>query len=182
MKKYLGVKQVSAEPMSKLNAYLQGLLRVNYVDEDDFSNNSENDPGYKVVYEDGYESWSPKDVFDKAYREVEGMTFGIALEALRKGQNVCREGWNGKGMYLTRYSSHPVNGHLQSSHPDDKLGLDLEGKKQVTQGKSGQMLGFIVMKTAGDSRYWGEGYSDYAPWIPSQSDMSSEDWMVVERD
>jgi len=23
--------------------------------------------GYKVVYEDGYESWSPKDVFEKAY-------------------------------------------------------------------------------------------------------------------
>ena len=26
--------------------------------------------GYKVVYEDGYISWSPKDVFEKAYKEV----------------------------------------------------------------------------------------------------------------
>ena len=26
--------------------------------------------GYKVVYEDGYESWSPKDVFERCYREV----------------------------------------------------------------------------------------------------------------
>lgn len=24
--------------------------------------------GYRVVYEDGYESWSPKDVFEKAYK------------------------------------------------------------------------------------------------------------------
>ncbi len=26
--------------------------------------------GYQVVYEDGYTSWSPKDVFEKAYREI----------------------------------------------------------------------------------------------------------------
>jgi len=28
------------------------------------------DPGYKVIYEDGYVSWSPADVFEKAYREI----------------------------------------------------------------------------------------------------------------
>lgn len=26
--------------------------------------------GYKVIYADGYESWSPKDVFEMAYREI----------------------------------------------------------------------------------------------------------------
>jgi len=26
--------------------------------------------GYKVVYEDNYISWSPKDVFEKAYKEI----------------------------------------------------------------------------------------------------------------
>ena len=26
--------------------------------------------GYKVVYPDGYVSWSPKDVFETAYREI----------------------------------------------------------------------------------------------------------------
>jgi len=30
----------------------------------------EGKPGYKVFYPDGYESWSPKDVFENAYREV----------------------------------------------------------------------------------------------------------------
>ena len=29
------------------------------------------DDGYKVVYEDGYESWSPKDVFEKGYILIE---------------------------------------------------------------------------------------------------------------
>lgn len=28
-------------------------------------------PGYKVIYEDGYESWSPKDVFEAAYFPIE---------------------------------------------------------------------------------------------------------------
>jgi len=30
----------------------------------------ENQHGYKVIYPDGYESWSPKEVFEVAYREV----------------------------------------------------------------------------------------------------------------
>lgn len=27
-------------------------------------------PGYRVLYPDGYESWSPKATFESAYREV----------------------------------------------------------------------------------------------------------------
>lgn len=30
----------------------------------------DNKHGYKVIYPDGYISWSPKDVFEAAYREV----------------------------------------------------------------------------------------------------------------
>ena len=31
----------------------------------------------------------------------EKMNFGQALEALKEGKSVSREGWNGKGMFLT---------------------------------------------------------------------------------
>lgn len=48
MKNYIGVKVVKAEPREK-----DGKL------------------GYKVMYENGYVSWSPKDVFEKAYRPLE---------------------------------------------------------------------------------------------------------------
>lgn len=27
-------------------------------------------PGYRVIYPDGYESWSPKEEFELAYREI----------------------------------------------------------------------------------------------------------------
>ena len=31
---------------------------------------------------------------------TKNMTFGEALEAIKKGELVCREGWNGKGMFI----------------------------------------------------------------------------------
>lgn len=62
MKKYLGVKIVSAESMSSDAAYANNLLKAGVVES--------GEKGYKVVYEDGYESWSPKEVFEKAYKAI----------------------------------------------------------------------------------------------------------------
>lgn len=78
MKKYIGTKIIHAIE-AKNNSGLEG---------------------YSVVYEDGYNSWSPKDTFEKAYREAEGINFGLAIEAMKKGMKVARDGWNGKGMYI----------------------------------------------------------------------------------
>lgn len=47
MKAYIGTKIIHAEPLD-----LDGK------------------PGYRVVYPDGYRSWSPKVVFESAYREI----------------------------------------------------------------------------------------------------------------
>lgn len=61
MKTYIGTKIVQAEPMNRLefNA-LKGVV----IPKNDAH---AGDKGYKVIYPDGYESWSPKDVFEKAY-------------------------------------------------------------------------------------------------------------------
>lgn len=69
-KPYIGVKRVEAVPMTAGEAVDKG-YRVG-------QNGSVIPPttqGYEVIYEDGYKSWSPKDVFDKAYRCTEGTTF-----------------------------------------------------------------------------------------------------------
>jgi hypothetical protein len=100
------------------------------------------------------------------------MNFSQALESLKLGSKIQREGWNGKGMYLTLVQGYPVNGHLNA----DSVDSEVEGK---TQGKSGQMLSHIVMKTAGDSQVWGVGYSDYVPWLASQTDILAEDWYIL---
>lgn len=61
MKKYIGTKQIEAEPMTRGDAWGKHLLREKP------STENFDDKGYHVRYEDGYESWSPKDVFEKAY-------------------------------------------------------------------------------------------------------------------
>lgn len=95
--------------------------------------------------------------------------------------------------------SYPVNGHLNGHlnaatglyHTDGRTDSDKEamfnipelcpdGLPNITQGKPGQMLSHIVIKTAGDSYYWGEGFSDYVPWFASQADMLAEDWMILD--
>ena len=59
MKKFIVIKFVNAEPMSASVAKGKGYRVEN--------NNGE---GYEVTYEDGYKSWCPKHVFDKANAEV----------------------------------------------------------------------------------------------------------------
>lgn len=66
MKQYTGTKSVKAEPMTYGEAHKAGLIRENaYIEE--YNDNE----GYKVVYNDGYTSWSPKQVFEDAYKVSE---------------------------------------------------------------------------------------------------------------
>ena len=65
MKKYIGTKQIEAEPMTMGEAYKRGLLQAGRVPSEAEKDND----GYHVKYQDGYESWSPKEPFDKAYHE-----------------------------------------------------------------------------------------------------------------
>lgn len=181
---FLGVKIIGAEPMdmNTFNRTFKGM---------DVEENSENAPGYKVVYEDGYTSWSPKYAFDKAYRKTDGLNFGLAIEALKMHKKVARKGWNGKGMYLKLQQGYPVNGHLNatSQFGDSIQGnpkmYDIpencpDGSPNITQGKPGQMLSHILMKVAGDSESWGEGCSDYVPWLASQTDILADDYFIIE--
>lgn len=57
-KTYIGVKIVEAEPQHKSLSTMPMVA------------GEEDVPGYAVRYADGYTSWSPKDVFEAAYREV----------------------------------------------------------------------------------------------------------------
>lgn len=64
MRKYVGVKMVQAEPMGYIRycdecGVLPQKPKTEWIE-----------PGYKVVYPDGYVSWSTKEVFEKAYMKV----------------------------------------------------------------------------------------------------------------
>lgn len=52
--------------------------------------NEISESGYLVVYEDGYESWSPKEAFDKVYRPVETFTERLHVEATQLDQRIIK--------------------------------------------------------------------------------------------
>lgn len=62
MESYIGCKIIQAEAMDEC-LFLEEVKGQNV-------ENRETRPGYKVIYPDGYVSWSPKEVFETAYRKI----------------------------------------------------------------------------------------------------------------
>lgn len=176
MKRYIGVKLINATAMTR-EEYNE--LRGWKVPADE----NPDDEGYLVEYVDGgkpnhpdfagYISWSPKDVFERAYRPVQNMTFGMAIEALKAGKKVARIGWNGKGMWLS-LSCAPggdaIAGCREIAAENFWSANNSEYARQ--NGGSAVVLPCITMKTATGEILMG--------WLASQTDMLAEDWCVVE--
>ena len=160
MKQYIGTKIIKAKAMTR-GEYNTFRGKVNPVGENPA------DDGYLVEYSDGYISWSPKKAFDEAYRECDNMTFGLAIEALKKGLKVARKGWNGKGMYLWLLPATTIK---KEWCRDEKL-LECFGEKDELF-----CLGSIRMYTHDSTGRT----AVLTGWLASQSDMLSEDWYIVE--
>lgn len=63
MKTYIGAKIIQGEPMDECT-FLRDFKGQDVT-------NRDTRPGYRVIYPpDGYVSWSPKENFENAYREV----------------------------------------------------------------------------------------------------------------
>ena len=158
---YRGTKLVYASPMNRgdYNEY-RGWKVPNDENPDD--------EGYLVEYTDGgkpndprhtgYISWSPKDVFDRAYNACLGdiysgyaFNFSDALTALKGGCRVARSGWNGKGLWLEMQRPDAVSKmtlpYIYINYPEDA-------------------------KTTPGAR---------VPWFASQTDMLADDWMLVDQ-
>ncbi len=67
MKHYIGCKLIEAEPALRIN----GEVIQQEGDYIDIPPEVTVEEGYRVRYPDGYESWSPKKVFEKAYFQVD---------------------------------------------------------------------------------------------------------------
>lgn len=154
MKTYIGTKIIEATPMCAGAA-------KSYLDRPISDVHKNDDPGYLVRYPDGYESWSPAEAFDEAYRETQGMSFGLALEATLKGHAVARRGWNGENMcvFMTWGTKVP------------RLKMKLHAQKHF-QEETVDIVPHLDMKDA-QGRY-------IAGWSASQLDMLSTDWFIVE--
>jgi Protein of unknown function (DUF2829) len=171
LKTYIGTKKVNATPMTR-KAYND--LRGWEVPADE----NGDDEGFLVEYTDGgkanvagfdgYVSWSPADVFSRAYKEVEvktevtqrmtSMDFSYALRVLKSGGKMTRSGWNGKGMWLKQIKN---TDYVITTVPI--INKDDDGFTDP--------LPYIGMRTA---------CSGFVPWTASQTDLLESDWEVVE--
>lgn len=84
------------------------------------------------------------------------MDFGKAIQLLKEGKKLQREGWNGKNQYIEL-----ANNISYVNANDEVVNVNHEeiGNKAIAfVGTSGVQLG----------------------WLASQADMLAEDWKVVE--
>lgn len=77
MKKYIGIKQVEAEPMTMGQAYERGFLQVGRVPSDVEQYNK---PGYHVKYIDGCEDWMPSEPFEEVYKCADSFLDRLTIE------------------------------------------------------------------------------------------------------
>lgn len=78
------------------------------------------------------------------------MNFGQAIEALKHGSKVGRDGWNGKGLWL----------ELQRPDAHSKMTLP-----------------YVFLNYPADAQ---NTPGARVPWLASQTDMLAEDWTIVD--
>lgn len=149
MQKYIGTKQIEARPMTRGD---YNIYRGWQIPADE----NPADEGYLVRHSDVYESWSPKTQFEEAYRSCDNLTFGIAVEMIKRGYKLARTGWNGKKQYIqlaTAISYKSMDGDAVNCEHES-----IGNKAIAFVGTSGVQMG----------------------WLASQADMLAEDWVIVE--
>jgi hypothetical protein len=150
MEKFIGTRIVEAKEMTRLQ---YNNFRGWLLPEDE----NGDDDGYMIRdLSSSNVSWLDSEEFSKVYKsQTNNMTFGLAIESMKMGYKVCRKGWNGKGMWL-RFID-PYTTSIKDSEWDD-----------ITRGA--KLLPWIGMRTVDNK---------FVPWLASQTDMLSEDWMVL---
>lgn len=160
METYLGVKKVKAKEMTRQEYYDYRGWKLP-------DNEDGNEVIYLVEYEaddkskpnhsnhEGYITMSPKHVFDKAYHKITGLTFGLAIEAIKLGKAVARKGWNGKGMFIYYV---PAAKYKAMTSIAQSIGDWVDYNA------------YIAIKNVDNT---------ISTWVPSVNDCLSEDWYIV---
>lgn len=160
-KTYIGTKVVKGTPMTRGDYnHLRGW--------DIPVGENPADAGYLVEYVDGgpanhpdyenYISWSPKDVFEKAYLPAEeNLTFSQALELLKAGKQITRAGWNAPGQFVYLMPGSKIQAAAGYGFGE------YIGEPEFVQA--------IVLRNAQNKLVVG--------WVPSTGDLFATDWKLA---
>jgi hypothetical protein len=114
---------------------------------------------------------------------MKNLSFGAALEAVKEGKMICRDGWNGKGMFVFMrpadelHVSFVAKGikslpqsvkdyYWQDCVDQDGNPMDLEENDVV------KFTAYLCLKAADGTIVNG--------WLASQTDMLANDWCILE--
>ena len=99
------------------------------------------------------------------------MTFGEALEALKDGKKVTRQGWNGKNMYLVLVVK-TADTSCDSVEVFKDIARPLKNHPESPCKKYVPTDAYIVIRTSNGTVQPG--------WVPTQADMLSDNWYILE--
>ena len=87
--------------------------------------------------------------------------FGWAIQAMKRGEKVCRRGWNGNGMRAVIMDGYPLGVHANK---------ETAKKHGIKEGELIRVRPYLSLWTA---------QKDLATWTPSGSDCLAEDWEIA---
>jgi hypothetical protein len=112
------------------------------------------------------------------------VNFGTAIEAVKQGKLIAREGWNGKGMFVFQrpadiltqdFIINKVKSLPQSLKDffqrNVDTGVNEETKNYILQGEV-KFTAYLCMYAADGSIVNG--------WLASQTDILAEDWVILD--
>ena len=101
-------------------------------------------------------------ISDNNKRASNTLTFSEALEAVKAGKRITRQGWNGKGLFVVYQKGYP------DGIPCNKQTAEAWGMKE---GELFKCDPYLQINTTDGS---------HAMWVPSIRDCLAEDWMILE--
>jgi hypothetical protein len=131
MDKYIGFKLIQAEPMTEIDFKLEKDHMLDHIPSSEPSME-----GYKVVYPDGYVSWSPKEVFEKAYMNVDNFIDYYDYCKMDEKTTVV------KATLINEFVIVESSSCVDVANYDDEIGRDI--CKDRIKNKVWELLGFLL--------------------------------------
>lgn len=94
--------------------------------------------------------------------------FGDIIQALKEGKACCREGWNGKGLFVVKQVPCVIGADIIPNMQSLPLSAkDILMRREVPEIKYTNQMLIINPDGRADS------------WVPSSSDVFAEDWCIL---
>ena len=114
---------------------------------------------------------------------IENQNFGQAIEALKKGKRVARQGWNGKGMFIfmrpadklpIEFVAKDIKSLPQSvkDYYHQDLFDENENSVVIEENDVVEFTSYLCLKDANGRIVNG--------WLATQTDILSEDWTILD--